>query len=336
MALDTLYKLDPTSATSNSNFAGANIAENCLPSGINNALRALGQMAAQQICYQGPNISASVSTNIAATTTGLFNPIVHGAAGNPNISSFGVVPGEQPSAAVVRFLQFSCSASLSNGAALRLLGNASRRTQPGDIGGYIHVGSSDVWHEFLWSRATDADGNFTSVSASVAAFTTLSAASASISHITATTISASVINLAGVAVPPRYGFHATTGQTTTISTTAAPIAFGTENFDIGGFFASSIWTPPAGLAHIKVQVEYDSISTSSEFNLCLLENSVTVTRRVETGRGLNVQSSLSIDRLLSTDGTKGYSISAYKSAGSGNDGRIIGGTGSVFFCGVMA
>ena len=126
MALDTLFKLDPTSAVSNSNYAGANIAENCAPSGINNALRALGQMVAQQLCYQSSAISASVSTNIATTSTGLFMGIT----GANAINSLGTVPGEQASAAVLRILQFSSSASLSHGTALRLIGGASRKTQP--------------------------------------------------------------------------------------------------------------------------------------------------------------------------------------------------------------
>jgi hypothetical protein len=189
MALDALFKLDPTGPTSNSNYAGANIAENCAPSGINNALRALGSFVAQQLCYQSAAISASVSTNIATTSTGVLIPIT-----GPNaINSFGVVPGEQPSAAVIRFLQFSSSASLSNGTALRLIGNASRKTQPGDIGGYVHVGSADVWHEFLYSRA---DGALSADSISVTTITNRSMSTSAISTVTLNATSMSVTNIA--------------------------------------------------------------------------------------------------------------------------------------------
>ena len=61
MALNNLFELDPTGPTSNSNYGGANIAEGCAPSGINNALRHLGSMIAAATAYKSPSISASVS-----------------------------------------------------------------------------------------------------------------------------------------------------------------------------------------------------------------------------------------------------------------------------------
>jgi hypothetical protein len=203
MALSTLYQLDPTSAASNSNYAGADIAESCPPSGINNALRALGQMVAQQICYRGPEISASVSTNIATTTTGIYN-FVSGAGA---INSFGTVPGEQPSAAVIRLLLYSGSASVSHDSSkIVLLGGQSRRMQPGDVQGLIHETSNDKWREFLFFRADGSQlaGSISattitagSISASAVSTVTLSAASASVTAIgftslQATSISASV------------------------------------------------------------------------------------------------------------------------------------------------
>ena len=177
--------MDATNPTSNSNYGGAAISENCPPSGINNALRAVGVMMARELAFQAAAISASVSTNLVTASTGLLVPVT----GANAIASFGVVPGEQPSAAVLRFVQFSSSASLSNGTALRLLGNASRRTQPGDIGGYLHVGSSDVWHEFLYSRA---DGALAADSVSVTTITNRSLSTSAISTVTLNAASASI------------------------------------------------------------------------------------------------------------------------------------------------
>lgn len=149
MALSDPFELDPTSPNSNSNYAGANIAEGCAPSGINNATRALGSMLAKATSYQSPAISSSVSTNIAAAGTGYYMAIT----GANAINSFGVVPGAQPGASPFRVLEFSSSASLSHGTHLILLGAASRKTQPGDVGIYVHEGSSDVWREILFNRA---------------------------------------------------------------------------------------------------------------------------------------------------------------------------------------
>src|SRR5688572_28632630 len=161
MGLDRIWQLDVASPNSNSNYQSSNIAESCQPSGLNNALRALGSMVAREIAFKAAAISASVSTNIVTSSTGLYIPVTGSAA----INSLGVVPGEFPDAAVFRFLEFSSSASLSHGPALRLTGGESRKTQPGDIGGYIHTGTGDSWVELFYHRA--ASGGLTADSLSV-------------------------------------------------------------------------------------------------------------------------------------------------------------------------
>jgi hypothetical protein len=191
MPLSTLYQLDPTSAASNSNYAGADIAENCAPSGVNNALRALGQMVAQQLCYQSAAISASVSTNIATASTGLFMKIDGAGA----INSFGVVPGEQPAAAVVRILHYNSSASVSHdNSRITLLGRASRKMQPGDIQGLIHDSAGDQWREFLYSNAA---GFMNANSISV---TELRAVECGLDSISSTQISVNTLNAASASV----------------------------------------------------------------------------------------------------------------------------------------
>jgi hypothetical protein len=188
LTLDRLWQLDATNATSNSNFAGANIAENCAPSGINNALRALGVMVAREMAFQATAISSSVSTNIVTSSTGLYVPIT----GANAINSFGVVPNEQPSAAVFRFLEFSSSASLSHGGSIFLTGGASRRTQPGDVMGVIHEGSSDQWRELFYHRA---DGALAADSLSVTTITNRSLSTSAISTVTLNAASASITTI---------------------------------------------------------------------------------------------------------------------------------------------
>src|SRR5688572_15280270 len=95
------FSLDATGPTSNSNYGGAVISEGCQPSNLNNALRQLGSFLAQATSYQSPALSASVSTNIAASGSGLYVPVL----GSGAINSFGLVSGQQPGAAVVRILE---------------------------------------------------------------------------------------------------------------------------------------------------------------------------------------------------------------------------------------
>lgn len=210
MALDRIWQLDAVGPTSNSNYQSANIAESCPPSGINNALRALGSMIAREIAFQASAISASVSTNLVTASTGLFIPIL----GSGAVNSFGVIPGEQPEAAVLRFLQFSSSASLSNGTALRLIGGASRKTQPGDIGGYIHVGSGDVWHEFLYSRA---DGGLPQDSISVTTITNRSLSTSAISTVTLNAASASITAIGITSLSSLNSISASVGEFTIVT-----------------------------------------------------------------------------------------------------------------------
>jgi hypothetical protein len=238
MALSTLYQLDPTSAASNSNYAGADIAENCAPSGLNNALRSLGQMVAQQVCYRGPDISASVSTNIAAASTGIYQVIT----GAGNIASFGTVPGEQPSAAVVRILVYASGSSVSvshSSGKITLLGSQSRDMRVGDVQGLIHEGSSDGWREFLFHRA---DG--TQIAASISA-TTLTAGSISASAVSTVTLRAASASVTAI------GF--TSLQATSISASVG--AFGI--LKIAG---SEISTAVAQVV-TDTSVTYQSITT---------------------------------------------------------------------------
>jgi hypothetical protein len=181
MALDRIWQLDVTGPASNSNYQSATIAENGPPSAINNALRALGSMVARELAWQASAISASVSTNLVTSSTGLYVPIV----GSGAINNFGVIPGEQPSAAVFRIVEFSSSASLSHGSNLILVGGASRRTQPGDVGMYVHEGAGSQWRELFYSRA---DGSQLAPSISA---TTLTAGSISASAVSAVNMRAS-------------------------------------------------------------------------------------------------------------------------------------------------
>jgi hypothetical protein len=241
MALSTLYQLDPVNASSNSNYAGADIQELCAPSNLNNALRALGQMVAQQLCYKSAAISASVSTNIATASSGLYISIL----GSNPINSFGEVPGEQPSAAVFRFLQFSDSASLSHGPSLQLIGSTARRTQPGDIGGYIHNGSADGWKELFYSRA---EGTLAADSVSVTTITNRSLSTSAVSTVTLSAASASVTSIAFTSL-----------QATSVSASVGK--FGVLNYagtDVANLYIQAASTSSAASASTSSNIPFDT------------------------------------------------------------------------------
>lgn len=211
------WNLDPTSPVSNSNFNSVNIAENCPPSTINNGLRQLGTFLAQATSYKSADLSTSVSTNIAASGTGLYMDLT----GANAVNHFGSPAGaEQPNAAVFRFLQYDSSASVSHGANIKLIGSASRKMQPGDVQGVIHEGSG-VWREFCFGSAS---GNLPMDSLSVTTITNRSLSTSAISTVTLNAASASVtaIALTGVTTLNANSISASVGEFTLLSAGGKP------------------------------------------------------------------------------------------------------------------
>lgn len=320
MPINDPWELDVTSPVSNSNFAGANVAENCPPSGINNAIRQAGAWLAQATSYQSPALSSSVSTNIAATGTGLYIPIT----GANAINSFGLVAGLRANAAVLRILEFSSSASLSHGGSIFLSGGVSRKTQPGDVGMYIHEGSADVWREVMYSRAAPADGNFASLSAST---------------FNVTSLSASVINVAGVREFPRFTFmaHKNGSVQNSISNSVTVLTLGTEEWDIGGFFASNAYTPAAGKYRLTAQaLAFDFFGDAASFGVLTLgiyKNGIQERATDANRRTSATSSTLMVSCVVDANGTDAFDVRMFNNGSSSVPFNVSGAATKTFFCG---
>jgi hypothetical protein len=96
-----------------------------------------------------------------------------------------------------------------------LLGNASRRIEPGDIQGLIHEGSGDHWREFLFFRR---DGSQVAESLSATTLTAGSISASAVSTVTLSAASASVtaIALTGVTTLNANSISASIGEFTTL------------------------------------------------------------------------------------------------------------------------
>jgi hypothetical protein len=70
-----LFDFDEITALNNDNIQGANIAENCAPSGINNAIRGLASIVKRAIGSQGSAIASAATTAIGAPGTALYTTI---------------------------------------------------------------------------------------------------------------------------------------------------------------------------------------------------------------------------------------------------------------------
>ena len=139
-----LFDFDETTAVNNDNVQGANIAENCAPSGINNAIRGLASIVKRAVGSQGGAISSAATTPIGAAGTALYATIT----GTTTITSFGSV-----GAGTFRIVEFTGSLTLThNATSLKLPAGANIVTAAGDVGFFVSLGSGN-WKCLHYSRA---------------------------------------------------------------------------------------------------------------------------------------------------------------------------------------
>jgi hypothetical protein len=139
-----LFDFDETTALNNDNVQGANIAENCAPSGINNAIRGLASIVKRALGSRGSAIASAATTAIGAPGTALYTTIT----GTTAITSFGTV-----AAGTFRIIEFTGSLTLThNAASLKLPGSANIATAAGDVGFFLSLGAGS-WKCLHFSRA---------------------------------------------------------------------------------------------------------------------------------------------------------------------------------------
>jgi hypothetical protein len=144
-----LFDFDETSAANNDNVQGANIAENCAPSGINNAIRGLASIVKRAVGSQGAAIPSAATTAIGAAGTALYTTIT----GSTAITSFGTV-----GAGTLRVVEFTGSLTLThNATSLKLPGGASIVTQAGDVAFMVSLGAGN-WKCLSYIRAAGLPG----------------------------------------------------------------------------------------------------------------------------------------------------------------------------------
>jgi len=132
-----------TTASSNADINGNDIAENCNPNGINNALRFLGKMLKEGLANRGSDITAASTTNIAATGTSISAKIT----GTTTITAFGTPDGNP-----IRIILWGAATPVTyNGTSMILMGGASKTYAAGDVSLFQHEGSGN-WRELLHSQ----------------------------------------------------------------------------------------------------------------------------------------------------------------------------------------
>lgn len=120
------------------------------------------------------------------------------------------------------------------------------------------------------------------------------------------------------------------GSAQVVTTTPVKVTFGTEVFDQGGFFASSTWTPPAGVMLITATCYFTGVAAGSQLWVILYKNgSIYKSQQIYVGTSmtsvsLNIQT---IDRAVGTDTYEIYTVSddaSYTISGTSSDTYFMG------------
>lgn len=134
MPFNAIHEYDANSAPNNVDIGGANIAEGCAPSGINNALRELAKQIRRAVANQGGDIASAASVDLGAAT-GQYVKVT----GTTTITSLGTV-----NAGVLRWVEFTGVLTLTHHAtALKLPGGANVLTAAGDVGCFVSLGGGN-------------------------------------------------------------------------------------------------------------------------------------------------------------------------------------------------
>lgn len=138
-----------------------------------------------------------------------------------------------------------------------------------------------------------------------------------------------------IATPPSFRAHKNGTDQAVVTVTNTTVTFGTESWDVGGFFASNAWTPSAGKYRITVNITWtatngvDNESLWTELHKDGVADSQLEHKRNGTGR----QSFSDSFEVIAT-GSNAFTVVVFK--GGAGDGEIEGMAAQTYFAGDQA
>jgi hypothetical protein len=123
-----------------------------------------------------------------------------------------------------------------------------------------------------------------------------------------------------------FSAHKNSSDQAVATIAATKVTFGTETFDVGSYFASSTWTPPAGIVMMTAGVYLTSYDTT-DFALSIFKNgsSYRFAEGIGTGRNLTI--------VEQSNGTDTYEV--YVTTSNDASYTINGGSGTFFMGAVL-
>lgn len=120
-------------------------------------------------------------------------------------------------------------------------------------------------------------------------------------------------------------------QTGVPDITFTAVTFGTEIYDLGGFFSASAWTPPSGLVSLTATVIVTgTITAGSQISLSIFKNGVNF-RQTAAAQLLNAGGTTVVMEDLA-NGTDVYSVQVFVDVTAGT-ATVLGGPNATYFMG---
>lgn len=139
------------------------------------------------------------------------------------------------------------------------------------------------------------------------------------------------ITPANLAALPTFQAYKSVNQTS-ISAASTPITFDTEEWDVGGYFSSSTYTPPAGKYRLTVALEWTGLNAvDAELLSTLITKNGGADRVIRHARSGTSTNGFCDTFLVEANGTDSFAVRATK-AGAGV-GTINAGQTITWFCG---
>lgn len=137
----------------------------------------------------------------------------------------------------------------------------------------------------------------------------------------------------GLSQPPAFRAHkGGTDQTGLVDNTQTSVTFGTEVYDIGAFYASNTWTPPAGLVAVCCgMLVTGDMPVGNRVEVIIRKNGGNFAQ-VRSGAFVSNQASAEVYIEDRADGDDTYNVQALIDVAS-STGTIIGATDTTWFAG---
>jgi hypothetical protein len=200
-------------------------------------------------------------------------------------------------------------------------------------GTMVLVASGTTNISTLWYVSTTGDIVIGTTSVTLTQYPGLTADFATQTEVNAGASASLLIAPSTLAGRPTFSAHKNgTAQTSMTTVQDVLVTWSTEEWDTGSYFASNVWTPPAGkyVIHAAIQFGTTNAVDNEPLHIVIAENGAQYKRLISSRTG-TAATGVALSCIVDANGTDTFSI--YGRKGGAGDGNLTGNTDVTFFQG---